>query len=101
MSLVNVQLGAAPEPLADGQASRDAAIADNLGQILHGKFTEWSQAKRDIEDDWLRCLRAYNGTYEPEIAAQLGNRSKVYVHLTRTKTLAAFARITDLISGNP
>ena len=100
MSLVNVQLGAAPEPLADGQASRDAAIADNLGQILHGKFTEWSQAKRDIEDDWLRCLRAYNGTYEPEIEAQLGNRSKVYVHLTRTKTLAAFARIIDLMLGN-
>ena len=40
------------------------------------------------------------GQYDPEVLAKIqskGDRSQVYVGLTRTKVLAAFSRMTDLL----
>lgn len=82
------------------QAATNPAIADALGQVLRRQFDEWEQARRETELDWLRDLRAYNGQYEPEIIAKIGaNRSRVFIHLTRTKAMSAFARVADLLFG--
>lgn len=74
------------------------AIEDALGAQLYGKWQEWRDARRDKEDEWLEDLRAYNGIYEPDVAQAISKgRSDVYVHLTRTKCLAAYTRIVDLL----
>ena len=73
---------------------------NSLGQVLESKYTEYKDARDDIEDDWIEDLRAFMGQYDPEVLAQIqqkGDRSQVYVGLTRTKVLAAFSRITDLL----
>jgi len=84
---------------ADSEA-RKKTCSDNLGQQLYGTWTEWADARRDIEIRWVEDLRAYNGLYDSETQTILDankNRSKVFVRLTRTKTLSAFARIIDLL----
>jgi hypothetical protein len=73
---------------------------NSLGHILESKYTEYKDARDDIEDDWIEDLRAFMGQYDPEVLAKIqskGDRSQVYVGLTRTKVLAAFSRITDLL----
>lgn len=73
---------------------------NSLGIILESKYTEYKDARDDIEDDWIEDLRAFMGQYDPEVLAKIqskGERSQVYVGLTRTKVLAAFSRITDLL----
>ena len=73
---------------------------NSLGTILESKYTEYKDARDDIEDDWIEDLRAFMGQYDPEVLAKIqskGERSQVYVGLTRTKVLAAFSRITDLL----
>ena len=73
---------------------------NSLGVILESKYTEYKDARDDIEDDWIEDLRAFMGQYDPEVLAKIqskGERSQVYVGLTRTKVLAAFSRITDLL----
>jgi hypothetical protein len=104
MSLVQVELGAnAPGASAPGQettAAPNAQIADALGQVLRTKYDEWEMAKREIVEDWLRDLRAFEGQYEPSVAASFEpGQSQVFVHLTRTKVMAAFARVVDLLFG--
>jgi len=71
-----------------------------LGQELRSKFYEYRDARSDIEDDWVEDLRAFMGQYDNETLAKIrekGDRSQVFVGLTRTKVLAAFSRITDLL----
>ena len=73
---------------------------NSLGQILQSKYTEYKDARDDIEDDWIEDLRAFMGQYDPDVLAKIqskGDRSQVYVGLTRTKVLAAFSRMTDLL----
>ena len=72
----------------------------SLGSILKSKYTEYKDARDDIEDDWIEDLRAFMGQYDPNVLSKIqskGDRSQVYVGLTRTKVLAAYSRITDLL----
>ena len=88
-----------PENL-DGTQESDLA---NLGARLASVFQEYKDARKETENQWLKDLRQYNGHYEPEVLARLneaGARSKVYVGLTRTKVMAAYSRIIDLLFQN-
>lgn len=77
----------------------DAAIAEyqSLGSRLQSLFTEYKDARRDNEDEWLVSLRQFLGQYEADVLQRLGNRSKIFVGLTRTKVLSAYSRIVDLL----
>ena len=73
---------------------------DSLGSELRSKFAEYKDARNDVEDDWIEDLRAFMGQYDPEVIAKIqekGERSQEYVGLTRTKVLAAYSRMTDLL----
>lgn len=72
----------------------------SLGAHLSSTFQEYKDARRETENEWLRDLRQYNGQYEADVLARLndsGARSKVFVGLTRTKVMAAYSRIIDLL----
>ncbi len=73
---------------------------NSLGHILHSKYIEHKDARDDIEDKWIEDLRAFMGQYDPNVLAKIqqkGDRSQVFVGLTRTKVLAAYSRMTDLL----
>lgn len=102
--LLQVEIGNGPGPNG-AQESADVAkaqsIADGLGGILNSRFIEWRDARREKEDEWIEALRSYNGQYDTTKMNEIGpNRSKVFVHLTRTKTLTAYSRIIDLMLGH-
>ena len=97
---MNKELG--PEGIAAAVEASEEELQElnSLGHILESKYTEYKDARDDIEDDWIEDLRAFMGQYDPEVLAKIqskGDRSQVYVGLTRTKVLAAFSRITDLL----
>jgi len=72
----------------------------NLGARLSGTFTEYKDARKETESEWLKDLRQFQGLYEADVLARLneaGARSKVFVGLTRTKVMAAYSRIVDLL----
>src|SRR3546814_5739656 len=57
-------------------------------------------ARVNIESRWMEDLRQFHGIYEAGVQGALANdseRSKVFVNLTRPKTLAWEARLTDLL----
>ena len=72
----------------------------NLGARLSSTFTEYKDARKETESEWLKDLRQFQGQYEADVLARLneaGSRSKVFVGLTRTKVMAAYSRIVDLL----
>ncbi|RDL44356.1 hypothetical protein DN730_08100 [Marinomonas piezotolerans] len=71
-----------------------------LGLSLANKYDEWKRAKEPIELRWLDALRAFNSQYDADTKKVLDaapERSKVYVGLTRTKVMAAYSRLIDLL----
>lgn len=95
-----------PEEIEDEVTEKEpdglqAQSMQSLGSRLAGTFQEYKDARKETENEWLKDLRQYQGIYEPEILARLsqssGSRSKVFVGLTRTKVMAAYSRIIDLL----
>ena len=96
---------AALEPVKESDGTQDHSI-ESLGARLAARFQEFKDARKETENEWIKDLRQYNGQYEPEVLARLeesGARSKVFVGLTRTKVMAAYSRIIDLLfqHGDP
>lgn len=91
------ELIVAEEKESDG--TQDHSI-QSLGSRLAHIYQEYKDARKETENEWLKDLRQYNGLYEPDVLARLneaGSRSKVFVGLTRTKVMAAYSRIIDLM----
>ena len=87
-------------------AEEQSAELSSFGARLKHLYEEYKNSRSEIEDEWIKDLRQYSGKYEPDVLAKLeaqGNRSKVYVGLTRTKVMAAYSRVIDLIfqAGEP
>ena len=73
----------------------------SLASSMRAKWEEYKNARQDMEERWLEDLRAFNSSYDQDtlnkIKSSEGRRSTVYVGLTRTKCIAAFSRIVDLL----
>jgi hypothetical protein len=85
------------------EQKEESPVARNLVSKLKLRFDEWSQARTDIEKDWIEDLRAFSALYDSTTQAALDsdpNRSQIYVRLTREKTMAAYGRIIDLLFPN-
>ena len=94
------ELGPEGIPAGADPSKEEQEELNSLGSVLRSKYSEYKDARDDIEDGWIEDLRAFMGQYDPEVLAKIeskGDRSQVYVGLTRTKVLAAFSRITDLL----
>tara|TARA_R100000742_G_C4279342_1_gene103661 strand:- start:493 stop:2496 length:2004 start_codon:yes stop_codon:yes gene_type:complete len=97
---MNKELGPEGATLAEEANQLELEELDALGALLRSKYTEYKDARDEIEDHWIEDLRAFMGQYDPDVLAKIqskGERSQVYVGLTRTKVLAAYSRITDLL----
>ena len=73
----------------------------SLAASMTEKWEEYKNARTDIEHRWLEDLRSFNSQYDSDVLSKVnsseGKRSKVYVGLTRTKCIAAYSRIVDLL----
>ena len=87
------------EVIEESDGTQDQELL-SLGAKLAQVFTEYKDSRKETENEWLTDLRQFQGQYEPDVLARLnesGARSKVFVGLTRTKVMAAYSRIVDLL----
>ena len=52
------------------------------------------------ESRWLRAYRNYRGLYSPEVQFTDAEKSRVFIKVTKTKTLAAYSQIVDVLFAN-
>lgn len=77
---------------------------DDLGRELRKEFDEVVVLRRPYEQAWVDALRQYKGIYPPEVMARLaamdtkdGQRSKIFLRMTKVKCDAIQARLMDLL----
>ena len=52
------------------------------------------------EQRWLKAYRNYRGLYGSDVQFTDSEKSRVFVKVTKTKTLAAYGQIVDVLFGN-
>jgi len=80
---------------------KDKAGYETEGNILVGhirsKFQEAETSKVYDEKRWLKAYRNYRGLYGTEMAFRDNEKSRVFVKITKTKVLAAFGQIIEVL----
>ena len=71
--------------------------SDQLADYVVQKFTDVEDSRRDEEERWLNAYRQYRGLYGPETQFTDTEKSQVFIKVTKTKVLAAYGQITDVL----
>ncbi|MCP4491114.1 MAG: hypothetical protein GY820_27930, partial [Gammaproteobacteria bacterium] len=72
----------------------------NVVAFVEERFNRSEDARRGDEERWLRAYRNYRGLYGPDVQFTDTEKSRVFVKVTKTKTLAAYGQIIDVLFGN-
>ena len=69
----------------------------NLGYLIESRLKESEQARLYDEKRWLRAYRNYRGIYGADMAFRDSEKSKVFVKVTKTKVLAAYGQLIEVL----
>jgi hypothetical protein len=74
-------------------------ISDSSPIVGHirEKFHQSETSRLYDERRWLKAYRNYRGLYGPEMAFRTNEKSRVFVKITKTKVLAAFGQIIEVL----
>src|SRR5210317_177273 len=71
----------------------------NLIGIIKGRFAQAEESRETDERRWLRAYENYRGLYSKSVKFRESEKSRVFVKVTKTKVLAAFGQLVDVIFG--
>jgi hypothetical protein len=78
-------------------ADIDTENLDPFVGFIRAKFQQAETSRIYDEKRWLTAYRNYRGIYGPEMAFRANENSKVFVKITKTKVLAAFGQIIEVL----
>ena len=82
---------------------QEDTLFENLSSVVtfvNERFKRAEDARMSDEERWLRSYRNYRGIYGPDVQFTSSEKSRVFVKVTKTKTLAAYGQIVDVLFGN-
>ena len=71
----------------------------NLVGIIQDRFSDSEAARMPHEHRWLTAYRNYRGLYDKNVKFRESEKSKVFVKITKTKVLASFGQLIDVVFG--
>ena len=87
----------------EGESGKTLALEEdqqrNLIGIIKGRFAQAETARETDEKRWLKAYENYRGLYNKSIRFRESEKSRVFVKVTKTKVLAAFGQLVDVIFG--
>jgi len=84
-------------------ASESAYSDPKSGSIFNyvqGKYRKASDARETEENRWLKSYQNYRGIYGPDVQFTSTEKSQVFIKVTKTKVLAAYGQIVEVLFGN-
>ena len=83
----------------DESAVFDADVSNIIPFILE-RYSRAEDYRYQDEERWLRAYRNYRGLYGPDVQFTEAEKSRVFIKVTKTKTLAAYGQIVDVLFAN-
>ena len=76
------------------------ADVSNIIPFIMERYQRAEDYRDQDEDRWLRAYRNYRGLYGPDVQFNEAEKSRVFIKVTKTKTLAAYGQIVDVLFAN-
>ena len=87
----------------EGEAGKALTLEEsqelNLVGIIKSRFALAETARDSDERRWLQAYENYRGLYNKGVKFRESEKSRIFVKVTKTKVLAAFGQLVDVIFG--
>ena len=87
----------------EGEAGKNLTLEldqkQNLVGIIQSRFFQAEEARNSDEKRWLQSYENYRGLYNKSVKFRDSEKSRIFVKITKTKVLAAFGQLVDVIFG--
>jgi len=83
----------------DDSVTFDADVSNIIPFIVE-RYKRAEDYRYQDEERWLRAYRNYRGLYGPDVQFTESEKSRVFIKVTKTKTLAAYGQIVDVLFAN-
>jgi len=85
---------------AENTEVTDVGVSSIVDHVM-ASFKKSEDYRYEDEQRWIRAYRNYRGLYGPDVQFTEAEKSRVFIKITKTKTLAAYGQIADvLFAGN-
>ena len=84
----------------DDTVVQDANEVSNIIPFIMDRYTRAEDYRYQDEERWLRAYSNYRGLYGPDVQFTESEKSRVFIKVTKTKTLAAYGQIVDVLFAN-
>ena len=78
----------------------EAREATGIVGTIMARFRDAESGRRLEEERWLRAYKNYRGMYDSSTQYRSNERSQVFIKITKTKVLAAYGQIVDILFAN-
>ena len=84
----------------EGKAlSLDETLSNKFVALLQDRYSSAEDARSIDEGRWITGYHNYRGLYPKNVRFRESEKSRVFVKVTKTKVLAAFGQLVDVIFG--
>ena len=87
----------------EGETGKELNLEENQKQNLVGivksRFQQAEDSRQVDETRWIKSFENYRGLYKKSVKFRESEKSRVFVKVTKTKVLAAFGQLVDVIFG--
>jgi len=83
----------------DDTVAEDADVSNIIPFVIE-RYRRAEDYRYQDEERWLRAYRNYRGLYGPDVQFTEAEKSRVFIKVTKTKTLAAYGQIVDVLFAN-
>ena len=83
----------------DDTVAEDADVSNIIPFVIE-RYKRAEDYRYQDEERWLRAYRNYRGLYGPDVQFTEAEKSRVFIKVTKTKTLAAYGQIVDVLFAN-
>jgi len=83
----------------DDSVTFDADVSKIIPFVID-RYKRAEDYRYQDEERWLRAYRNYRGLYGPDVQFTEAEKSRVFIKVTKTKTLAAYGQIVDVLFAN-
>jgi hypothetical protein len=99
---INQRTATQPEQLMDDTEMATSIVEPGFETVafVRERFSRAKEARLQDEKRWLQAYRNYRGIYGPDVQFTSTEKSKIFVKVTKTKVLAAYGQIQEVLFGN-
>ena len=84
----------------DVSTELDEGQAPGLVGLINGYQREAENGRLVHEERWLKAYKNFRGVYDSSTQYTDTEKSKVFIKITKTKVLAAYGQIVDILFAN-